>query len=40
MPAGSKVDMTAVAAHYQRKHQKMDEARVARMENGNGSVYD
>lgn len=40
VPAGSKVDMTAVAEHYKRKHQRMDEARVARMEKENGSVYD
>lgn len=32
--------MSAVAEHYRRRHEKMDEARVARMEKENGSVYD
>ena len=32
--------MTAVAAHYERKHQRMDEARVARLEKEKGSIYD
>ncbi|EAW15111.1 putative NADH-ubiquinone oxidoreductase 178 kDa subunit [Aspergillus clavatus NRRL 1] len=41
VPAGSSVDMSAVVAHYEREHQQMEEARVARMKDGKVvSLYD
>ncbi|KAL5043180.1 hypothetical protein BDW71DRAFT_128658 [Aspergillus fruticulosus] len=39
--AGSKADLSEVIAHYERKNQKIEEARVARMQDGKVvSIYD
>ncbi|KAL4913150.1 hypothetical protein BDW62DRAFT_169273 [Aspergillus aurantiobrunneus] len=39
--AGSKADLSHVIAHYERKNQKIEEARVGRMQNGKVvSIYD
>lgn len=38
--AGSQADLSAVAAHYERQNQKIEEARVERMKDGKGSIYD
>lgn len=41
VPAGSVVDMSAVAAHYDRENKKTEENRVARLQNGKVvSIYD
>lgn len=32
--AGSSADLSAVAAHYERKNREIEEARVARMQDG------
>lgn len=38
--AGSQPDLSHVVAHYEREHQKMEEARVNRMKDGKTSIYD
>jgi hypothetical protein len=41
VPAGSVVDLSAVAAHYDRENKRAEEARVARMKDGKVvSLYD
>lgn len=39
LAAGSRVDLSHVVAHYERKNQEIDEARVVRMKDGK-SLYD
>lgn len=37
---GSQADLSSVVAHYQRKNQEIEAARVERMKDGKASLYD